>query len=157
MLTASLVVVAGVLSAAVGIRRVAVDLPGARRGAPSVEMPMETLTEIAANFDGGRNDIYCLYGQRQGVAHERILVDSVKTITTIDDCGGIGVGFVTRIADPVLLTYMLRGLMTSLTKFSVVSAFYQTEDVERGGKQLHVARALSVIRGPSIVKAAGAS
>ncbi len=147
----------GALSAAIGIRDTAAGRAGAHRGAPSVEMPLTTLTEIAASFDDGRNDIYCLYGQRQGVARDRILVDSVKTITSVSDCGGIGVGFVTRIADPVLLTYMLRGLMTSLPKLSLVSAFYQAENVERGGKTIRVARALSVVRGPSIITAAGSS
>ncbi|HEV8214667.1 MAG TPA: hypothetical protein VGP95_02500, partial [Gemmatimonadaceae bacterium] len=58
-----------------------------------------------------------------------------------------GLGFVMRTTDRGLLVQMMRGVIESNPRFDVVSAFYGTEDVDRFGDLVRVARTLSIVRG----------
>jgi len=77
----------------------------------------------------------------------RVRIDSVTKIVAADECNGVGLGFVLRTTDRELLVQMMRGVIESNPRFDVVSAFYATEDVDRFGDTVRVARTLSVLRG----------
>src|SRR6185503_2955485 len=101
------------LSAGLGSSHASADSSTFRTTPASLEMPVTSLTEIAADFDDGRNRMYCFYGRREPGAGERVRVDSIAAIATPAECLGIGLGFVTRIADPVFITHVLHGLIES--------------------------------------------
>lgn len=117
---------------------------------PAVLVPALTLQNIALDFDEGRNLMYCYFGRADRTVL-RIEVDSVTTVTTPSACAGMGLAFVTRIADAEFLMQALRGLIDGCPQFAVVSAFYRTEEVELDGGRLRAPRALSVIRGATAV------
>lgn len=119
-------------------------------------LPVSSLLEIAADFEAGRNVIYCFYGT---AVESRLLirVDSVTTIASAAQCGGIGMGVITRIDDRPTMMAMLRGLIESHPEFRVVSAFYKTELIDVDGEIVRAAHALSVLRAPSTSTTAAAS
>lgn len=120
-------------------------------------IPTAYLRDIALDFDQGINPFYCYFGTRSSSAPAIIRVDSVTRVTSPAECAGNGLGFVSRVSDPIFLGQALKGVITGMPRFLVVSAFYRTEDVERDGKKIHVAHALSLIRGLESVVARGSS
>ena len=114
-----------------------------------VEIPVGFLHDIAQDVDQRHDVLYCYFGSRVVTPVVRIHVDSVATISTVDECNGVGLGFIMRTADRLLLQQMLRGVMEGNPRFGVVSAFYATEDIDRWGDKVHVARPLSMLRGVS--------
>jgi len=113
---------------------------------PTVTVPAPALQTIALDFDQGRNPIYCYFG-RVEQAVLSVHVDSVTTVASPSACHGIGLGFVTRIANAEFLMQAIRGLIEASPEFAVVSAYYRTEDIPMDGGVLRGARALSVLRG----------
>ena len=120
---------------------------------PSVELHMADLHAIAVDFDQGLNRVYCYFGARVEKPEPYVRVDSVTLVGSPTGCAGIGIGFFVRAHDQVLLGEALRGVIESNPRFIVVSAFYQTEDIEDGGQRIRGARALSIIRGAATVVA----
>ena len=120
-------------------------------------IPSAYLHDIALDFDQGINPFYCYFGTRSSSGPAVIHVDSVTRVTSPAECAGNGLGFVSRVSDPIFLGQALKGVITGMPRFLVVSAFYRTEDVEHDGKKMHVAHALSVIRGFESVVARGSS
>jgi hypothetical protein len=121
-------------------------------------MSTDVLRQIAIDFDQGRNPFYCYFGVRSAATPDQVRVDSVTTVTKPTDCAGNGLGFVSRVEDRFFLVNALKGLIEAMPRFLVVSAFYRTEDVERDGRKVHAAHALSIIRGVGTgVAAAGAN
>jgi hypothetical protein len=123
---------------------------------PTLVMPTAYLQDIALDIDQGVNPFYCYFGTR-GATPATIRVDSVTRVSSPAACAGNGLGFVSRVSDPVFLGQALKGVITGMPRFLVVSAFYRTEDVEHDGKMVHVAHALSVIRGLEPLVAGGSS
>jgi hypothetical protein len=113
---------------------------------PTLVLPVNSLREVAVDFDAGRNEIYCYYG-RVGDYRPQVYIDSLRTVSTAADCSGVGVAVISRIADPPTMMAMLRGLIDAHPEFRVVSAFYKTELLEIDGEDVRVAHALSVLRG----------
>jgi len=135
------------------------ELPSPRilatRPEPSTALviPVTTLRSIAVDFDAGRNVIYCFFGTAAEGRLE-VRVDSVAVVSGAVACGGIGIGFISRIQDPSTMTEMLRGIIESHPDFRVVSAFYKTEIIEVDGQSVRAAHALSVMRAPGVVRTA---
>jgi hypothetical protein len=127
------------------------------QSAAGVETPLPVLMSIAADFDAGRNPMYCYFGRAAATAQPLVHVDSMTTISTPGACHGIGVAYIARIEDRAFLMHALRGLIESNPDFLVVSAFYRTEELMRDGECVRAARALSVLRAaPPRVGASGA-
>ena len=124
---------------------------------PAVAVPIEVLHAIAVDFDRGLSPLYCYFGARIDRPSLRVEVDSVTIVSAAPDCAGIGVGFVLRTTDRLLLAQALRGVIEGNPRFLVVSAFYQTEDIEDRGSWVHAARPLSIIRGAQTSLAQGGS
>jgi len=122
-----------------------------------LEMPTGVLHEVALDFDAGRNPFYCYFGSRAAGLPERIRVDSVTRVAAPTECAGNGLGFVSRMDDRFFLVNALKGLIDAMPRLLVVSAFYRTEDLEHDGQKLHVAHALSIIRGVRPLVADGSS
>lgn len=120
-------------------------------------MPTAYLQDIALDFDQGINPFYCYFGTRSASSVATIRVDSVTRVSSPAECAGNGLGFVSRVSDPIFLGQALKGVISGMPRFLVVSAFYRTEDVEHDGKMVHVAHALSVIRGLEPLVARGSS
>ena len=108
-------------------------------------MPLVSLHQIATDFDTGLNTIYCYYGAPIPTGPQ-IHVDSLRVVASASDCEGVGIGFISRIADKPMIAAMLRGLLVTHPGFRIVSAFYATEQMDVGGKSVRTARALSVLR-----------
>lgn len=115
-----------------------------------MEMESPSLKRVAADFDEGRNVMYCLFGRIKPAAHLRVHVDSVAMVDSPNACAGMGFAFVSRIPDRAFLAQVLRGLIDSSPRFSVVSAFYATEEIELRGDRFRAARAFSVVRGTAV-------
>lgn len=124
---------------------------------PTLVIPAAFLHDIALDFDEGINPFYCYFGTRSASDPATIRIDSVTRVSTPAECAGNGLGFVSRVSDPTFLGQVLKGVISGMPRFLVVSAFYRTEDVERGGKKIHVAHAMSVIRGLEPLVARGSS
>ena len=73
-----------------------------------------------------------------------IRVDSAAVILTPNHCGGVGIGFISRIDDRLFLAEALKGLIESNAQLRFVTAFYRTEVVDFQGRQLRAPRALTV-------------
>jgi hypothetical protein len=112
---------------------------------------VNSLREIAVDFEAGRNVLYCYYG-RVGENRPQVFIDSVLTVTTAADCGGVGVALISRIGDHTTMVAMLRGLIDAHPEFQVVSAFYKTEMLEIDGEEVRVAHALSILRGQALTR-----
>jgi hypothetical protein len=135
-----------------GLLVVAMGLPrslAAQESSAALRMPLVSLQQIAADFDTGRNTIYCYYGVALANGPE-VRVDSVQVISTPSECKGIGVGFISRIADKPMIAGMLRGLLVTNPGFRIISAFYGTEQMDVDGQPVRAARALSVLRSPHV-------
>lgn len=115
--------------------------------ANGIEVSVGTLHTIALDLDQHRDPLYCYFGNRVLTPAVRVHVDSVTTVATLEACGGIGVGFVMRYTDRALLLQLLQGVIDSNPRFAVVSAFYGTEEIDRFGDVMKVARTLSLLRG----------
>ena len=113
----------------------------------AVEAPVDVLHAIALDMDQRRDPLYCYFGTRVLTPAVRVRIDSVTKVVAADECSGVGLGFVLRTSDRALLVQMMRGVIESNPRFDVVSAFYATEDVDRFGDTVRVARTLSVLRG----------
>jgi hypothetical protein len=139
----------------VGLLTLASCLPSllAAQEAAGLRMPLVSLRQIALDFDAGRNTIYCYYGAALASGPE-IRVDSLQVISTPSECKGVGVGFISRIADKPMIAAMLRGLLVSHPAFRIISAFYGTEQIDVDGQPVRAARALSVLRGTHVRDAA---
>lgn len=124
----------------------------AAQQAAGLSMPLVSLRQIALDFDAGRNTIYCYYGFALA-SGPTIHVDSLQEISSPSECKGVGVGFISRIADKPMIAEMLRGLLVSHPAFRIISAFYGTEEVDVAGQTVRVSRALSVLRGPHVTEA----
>jgi hypothetical protein len=125
--------------------------------APALELPIDAIHAIAADIDEGRSPLYCYHGRRLDGPALVIVVDSVALVASQRDCTGFGIGFVMRSADRELLAAALRGVIDHSPGFTVVSAFYRTEDIDRNGSPLHAPRALSVVRGAMTMVRSGGS
>ena len=100
--------------------------------------------------------MYCYFGARVDAPKPYVHVDSVTLVASPARCAGVGIGFFMRIPDHVLLAEAIRGVIESNPRFSVVSAFYQTEDIEDRGQRIRGARALSIVRGtPQLARQGG--
>jgi hypothetical protein len=115
--------------------------------ANAVEAPVGVLHAIALDMEQRRDPLYCYFGTRVLTPAVRVRVDSATTVVAADECNGVGLGFVMRTTDRTLLVQMMRGVIESNPRFDVVSAFYATEDVDRFGDMVRVARTLSIVRG----------
>lgn len=125
---------------------------------PSVELPVEDIHAIAVDFDQGLDRVYCYFGGRVDKPELHVRVDSVTLVASPAGCAGIGIGFFLRVHDQLLLAEAIRGVIQSNPRFAVVSAFYQTEEIEDRGQRIRAARALSVVRGaPAVVARQGGS
>jgi hypothetical protein len=113
----------------------------------SVEMESPSLMRVAADFDEGRNLMYCLFGRITSASRVRVHVDSIALVESPNACNGMGFAFASRIPDRAFLAQILRGLIDSSPRFAVVSAFYATEEIELHGDRFRAARAFSVVRG----------
>jgi hypothetical protein len=113
----------------------------------SVEAPVGVLHAIALDMDQRRDPLYCYFGTRVITSGVRVRVDSVTKVAAADECNGVGLGFVMRTTDRALLVQMAKGVIESNPRFDVVSAFYATEDVDRFGDIVRVARTISILRG----------
>ena len=111
-----------------------------------VEAPVAVVNAIALDMDQRRDPLYCYFGTRVSTSAARVRVDSVTKVGTADECNGVGLGFIMRTTDRALLTQMAKGVIESNRRFDVVSAFYATEDVDRFGDTVRVARAISILR-----------
>ncbi len=120
-------------------------------------MPTAYLHDIALDFDQGINPFYCYFGTRSASGPASIRVDSVTRVSSPAECAGNGLGFVSRVTDLAFLGQAIKGVIDGMPRFLVVSAFYRTEDVEHDGEKIHVAHALSVIRGLEPIMARGSS
>lgn len=125
--------------------------------ANAIEVSVGTLHTIALDVDQHRDPLYCYFGNRALTPAVRVHIDSVTTVAKMEACGGIGFAFVMRTADRDLLIQMLRGVIDSNPRFVVVSAFYATEDVDRFGDKVRVARTLSILRGVAVTSAAASA
>jgi len=112
-----------------------------------VEIPVGILHAIALDVDQRHDVLYCYFGDRFLTPAVRVRVDSVTTVPSVDKCDGVGFGFIMRSRDPLLLAQLLRGVIDGNPRFGVVSVYYSTEDVDRFGDMVHVARPLSMLRG----------
>src|SRR5262249_43381577 len=108
---------------------------------------------IAVDFDQGLDRVYCYFGARVDKPAPFVRVDSVTLVGSPAACAGIGIGFFLRVRDQLLLAEAVRGVIQSNPRFAVVSAFYQTEDIEDRGQRIRGARALSIVRGAQTVVA----
>jgi hypothetical protein len=117
----------------------------AAQEAATLSMPLLSLRQIALDFDTGRNAIYCYYGAALA-SGPAIHVDSIHVISSPSECEGVGVGFISRIADKPMIEAMLRGILASHPTFRIISAFYGTEPMSVDGQSVRAARALSVLR-----------
>lgn len=115
--------------------------------ANGVEAPVAVLHAIALDMDQRRDPLYCYFGTRVVLPSVRVRVDSVTKVAAAEECSGVGLGLVIRTTDRGLLVQMLRGVIESNPRFDVVSAFYATEDVDRFGDIVRVARTVSILRG----------
>lgn len=123
---------------------------------PSLVLPIADLHGIAVDFDRGLSPLYCYFGVRIDRPALVVRVDSVTVVASSSDCAGIGIAFFMRMADRELLGQALRGMIDSNPRFTVVSAFYGTEDIDDRGSSVRAARAVSVVRGArSILTHAG--
>ena len=123
--------------------------PSASPAAPvaGIEIPVGVLHSIALDVDQRHDVLYCYFGNRVVTPVVRVRVDSVTTVPSVDQCNGLGLGFIMHSTDRLLLSQMLRGVIDANPRFGLVSAFYATEDVDRWGDTVHVARPLSMVRG----------
>jgi hypothetical protein len=112
-----------------------------------VAIPVGILHAIALDVDQRRDVLYCYFGDRILTPAVRVRVDSVTTVPTVDQCNGVGLAFIMRSTDRLLLSQLLRGVVDGNPRFGVVSVFYTTEDIDRWGDMVHVARPLSMLRG----------
>ena len=112
-----------------------------------VEIPVGILHAIAIDVDQRHDVLYCYFGDRFLTPAVRVRVDSVTTVPSVDKCDGVGLAFIMRSKDPLLLSQLLRGVIDGNPRFGVVSVYYATEDVDRFGDMVHVARPLSMLRG----------
>lgn len=112
-----------------------------------VEIPVGILHAIALDVDQRHDVLYCYFGDRFLTPSVRVRVDSVTTVPSVDKCDGVGLGFIMRSKDPLLLSQLLRGVIDGNPRFGVVSVYYSTEDIDRFGDIVHVARPLSMLRG----------
>jgi hypothetical protein len=112
-----------------------------------VEIPVGILHAIALDVDQRRDVLYCYFGDRFLVPAVRVRVDSVTTVPSVDKCDGVGLGFIMHSTDRLLLAQLLHGVIDGNPRFGVVSVYYRTEDVDRWGDTVHVARPLSMLRG----------
>ena len=112
-----------------------------------IEVPVGILHAIALDVDQRHDVLYCYFGDRFLTPGVRVRVDSVTTVPTVDKCDGVGLAFIMRSTDRLLLSQLLRGVVEGNPRFGVVSVYYATEDVDRWGDMVHVARALSMLRG----------
>ena len=112
-----------------------------------VEIPVGILHAIALDVDQRHDVLYCYFGDRFLTPAVRVRVDSVTTVPSVDKCDGVGLAFIMRSKDPLLLSQLLRGVIDGNPRFGVVSVYYATEDVDRFGDMVHVARPLSMLRG----------
>ena len=112
-----------------------------------VEIPVGILHAIALDVDQRHDVLYCYFGDRFLTPAVRVRVDSVTTVPSVDKCNGVGLAFIMRSKDPLLLSQLLRGVIDGNPRFGVVSVYYATEDVDRFGDIVHVARPLSMLRG----------
>jgi hypothetical protein len=120
---------------------------------PSVELPVEDVHAIAVDFEQGLNRVYCYFGDRVEKPALHVRVDSVTLVGSPAGCAGIGIGFFLRVHDQLLLAEAIRGVIQSNPRFVVVSAFYDTEEIEDRGQRIRGARALSIVRGAPVVVA----
>jgi len=120
---------------------------------PSVELAVEDIHAIAVDFDQGLNRVYCYFGARVDKPELHVRVDSVTLVGSPAHCAGIGIGFFLRVHDQLLLAEAIRGVIQSNPRFVVVSAFYETEEIEDRGQRIRGARALSIVRGTPVVVA----
>jgi hypothetical protein len=123
----------------------------AQAAAASVSLPDSSIRAIAADFDAGRNPIYCFQGIAEAPGVVR--VEGVTIVSSTAECFGIGIGFISRIDDHDFLGGTLQGLMAQNARFRVVSAFYRIEIVNDGGHPTRAPRAMTVIRGTPGAKA----
>lgn len=124
-------------------------LAGRAAHAQAVDFEIESpeLKSVAADFEAGRNPMYCLFGHVNHAARLHVRVDSIAVVSTPAECAGLGLAFVTRIPDRSFLMQVLRGLIDSSPRFVVVTAFYATEMIELEGERFRAPRAFSVVRG----------
>ena len=115
-------------------------------------MPLAALRAIAADFDSGQNTIYCYYGSVLTAIPE-VHVDSLRVVSGAEQCEGVGIGFISRIADRSMMAAMLNGLIANHPSFRIVTAFYGAEMIEVHGVAVRAARAFSVLRGAPVKEA----
>lgn len=115
-------------------------------------MPLTALRAIAQDFDAGQNTIYCYYGSVL-TAVPQVHVDSLRVVSGPAECEGVGIGFISRIADRSMMTAMLNGLIADHPSFHIVTAFYGAEMIQVNGVAVRAARALSVLRGAPLKQA----
>lgn len=129
----------------------AAQSPSASPAVPvaGVEIPVGILHAIALDVDQRRDVLYCYFGDRFLTPAVRVRVDSVTTVSEANQCNGVGLGFIMRTTDRLLLSQLLRGVIEGNPRFGVVSVYYATEDIDRWGDMVHVARPLSMLRGIS--------
>ena len=137
----------------------AAQSPSASPAVPvvGVEIPVGILHAIALDVDQRRDVLYCYFGDRTLTPSVRVRVDSVTTVPSADQCNGVGFAFIMRSTDRLLLSQMMRGVIDGNPRFSVVSAYYATEDIDRWGDTVHVARPLSMLRGVATLTNASSS
>ena len=141
-------------SSTVALVSLALCLPrsGAAQQPAQLTMPLSALRAIAADFDAGQNTIYCYYGSQVAAAPE-VHVDSLRVVAGAEECEGLGIGFISRIADRSMMAAMLNGLIASHPSFRIVTAFYGAEMIEVRGVAVRAARAFSVLRGAPLKEA----
>jgi hypothetical protein len=114
--------------------------------AVTVSLPDSSIRAIAADFDAGRNPIYCFYGT-VGDGSPSVHVERVSVVASPAACDGIGIGFISRIDDRAFLGQTLHGLIDGNARFRIVSAFYRIEIVQLAGHSTRAPRAMSIVRG----------
>jgi hypothetical protein len=112
-----------------------------------LQVPVGILHAIALDIDQRRDALYCYFGERILTPTLRVRVDSVTTVAAMEQCTGVGFAFTVRTVDRALLADMVHGVIDNNPRFKVVSAFYATEDIDRWGDTVRVARPLSMLRG----------
>jgi hypothetical protein len=130
----------------------AVSLVLAARGtlraqAPAVELSEKTLLAIQADYESGRTVIYCFGGRSNYAPQPVVHVDSAWVVPAVVQCPGVGVGFISRIADREFMISSLRGLIDGNSAFQVVSAFYSGAVADSTGQPRYQMRTLSIVRG----------
>jgi hypothetical protein len=123
----------------------------ARAQGPALELHIDDLHAIAVDFEQGLNPIYCYFGARVERPAPYVRVDSVSVVASPAGCAGIGVGFFVRVKDRLLLAGAVRGVIETNPRLVVVTAFYETEDIEDGGVRVRGARGFSALRATATV------